>query len=228
MSPEITCLIVSPCKPDYVKEAINSVLIQTFQDWNAILIDSGHLYNSGFFSWVTDPRFTIIPSGESPQMRNRISMAPWCFNECFRRGLVHGKYVTYLCDDDIWYDNAFSTFIEFSKTCDTVDAMYASQDVAMHDNKGGRFVVGERRAVNVMGLAAQAELLNCKVDYLQFCHSRRIVQKHSIFWPESRNTETHADGVFMDMIGRYVPVYPIDIKVGQNRRTPLSTYVPTS
>jgi hypothetical protein len=46
------------------------------------------------------------------------------------------------------------------------------------------------------------------------------------YWPEDKATESHADGLFMERIGAQVPIYPIDIKVSQNRRTPRSTYVP--
>ena len=46
------------------------------------------------------------------------------------------------------------------------------------------------------------------------------------YWPESKDTEKHADGLFMERIGELVPIHPIDVKVSQNRRTAHSTYVP--
>src|SRR5207244_112763 len=36
----------------------------------------------------------------------------------------------------------------------------------------------------------------------------------------------HADGIVMERIGEHTPIYPIDVKVSQNRRTLQSTYAP--
>lgn len=224
--PEITCLVVSHNKPDYIKEAVNSLLAQRFQEWQAVLVDSGVLYDAGFFTWIQDPRIELVRSKETQEIRSTRAPAPWCFNECFRHGLVKGKLVTYLCDDDVWYDNAFEVFVTYWKHHPEAEAMYASQDVSIHVN-GHRYTIGERRAVHVMGHAA-GRYLDCVVDYLQFCHTLKVLDKlRGDYWPEHKITETHADGVFMDRVGAVTPIHPIDIKIGQNRRTPKSTYKPS-
>jgi hypothetical protein len=71
--------------------------------------------------------------------------------------------------------------------------------------------------------------MDCVVDYLQFCHKKSLLDiiGGNEWWSESKDTESHADGIFMERCGRHVPIYPIDIKVSQNRRTPKSTYVPS-
>ncbi len=46
---DISILILSHNKPDFVKEAVQSVLDQTHQNWEAILIDSGVLHGRGIF-----------------------------------------------------------------------------------------------------------------------------------------------------------------------------------
>src|SRR5215471_14393560 len=115
VEPPITILVVSHDKPLLLPEAMESVLSQTFVDWQCILIDSGELYDRDFFanfSWSRDPRVRVIRSHETPALRRRKAMAPWCFNECFRSGWVQSKLVMYLCDDDILYSNAFSTFVD--------------------------------------------------------------------------------------------------------------------
>lgn len=224
--PEISCIIISHNKPEYVKEAIQSVLNQTFQDWQAILIDSGVLYDIGFFDWIKDERMQVMRSTENEEVRSLLSPAPWCFNACLRSGLVKSNLITYLCDDDIWYDNAFEVFVNYWKDHPDIDAMYASQDIAVHEPSGTRYITGERRAMQIMGKAS-GHYMDCVVDYLQFCHTLRILSRMNEYWPEHKITEHHADGVFMDRIGALVPVYPIDIKVSQNRRTPKSTYSPS-
>ena len=50
--PSFSIIIVSHNKPKCVKEAVQSVLDQTHQDWEAVLIDSGVLLEQGFFDII--------------------------------------------------------------------------------------------------------------------------------------------------------------------------------
>jgi hypothetical protein len=198
-----------------------------------LVVDSGILYDQGYyesFSWSTDERLTFIRSTETDETRRTKAMAPWCFNECFRNGMVKGEIVMYLCDDDILYPNAFQTFASYAESRPDAEAMYASQDIGVIYSNGWRAVVGERRAVGIGGKCVSGRTMDCQVDYLQFCHRVRLFNKFSDseFWPEGKDTESHADGVFMEKCGAITPIHPIDIKVSQNRRTPTSTYGPSS
>lgn len=228
ISPKITCILVSHNKPQIVKEAIDSLLNQTLIDWQGIIVDSGILYDNNFFDYIKDERITVIKSDESQSMRSSLAMAPYCFNLCLRRNMVKGHFVMYLCDDDVLYHNAFQTFINFAEENPYQShAMYASQDLTVIKSDGSRIHSGERRAIDKVGKCVGSPM-DCKIDYLQFCHSREILEKISFpYWPEGLDTKEHADGIFMDKIGEIVPVYPIDIKLSQNRRTPWSTYKPS-
>jgi hypothetical protein len=142
--------------------------------------------------------------------------------------MVRGEVVMYLCDDDILYPDAFHTFASFFQTQPEALAAYASQDVGVIYPNGHRAVVSERRAVGMAGRCCNGRTLDCQVDYLQFCHRKSLLDKFdgNEWWNEGKGTESHADGVFMERCGTYTPIYPIDIKVSQNRRTPTSTYGP--
>jgi hypothetical protein len=133
-----------------------------------------------------------------------------------------------LCDDDVLYPNAFETFVSYTKFNPNVQAMYASQDVGVIYPNGWRAIVGERRADHVGGSCVQGKQMDCVVDYLQFCHRKDLLKffPSDEYWPEGKEHESHADGIFMERCGLHAPIYPIDIKVSQNRRTPQSTYVP--
>ena len=91
-------------KPACVAEALASLASQTFSDWEAIVFDSGVLYDQAFFEklpLMADRRFRLVRSWETEELRRTKTIASWCQNECFRKGLVRGHYVTYLCDDDL-------------------------------------------------------------------------------------------------------------------------------
>jgi hypothetical protein len=227
----VSCICVCHNKPDVTHEAIGSLLGQTFPDWEALVVDSGVLYDAGYydrFPWRADPRIRLIRSHESDETRRTRAMAPWCFNECFRRGLVRGDLVMYLCDDDVLYPRAFETFVAYCRKSPGARAMYASQDVGVIYPNGWHAIVGERRATWPGGRSCDGRRMDCEVDYLQFCHRADVLKLFSDdeYWPEAKDTEEHADGLFMERVGAHVPIHPIDVKVSQNRRTARSTYVP--
>src|SRR5262245_45426853 len=222
----VTCICVCHNKPELAHEAIQSILDQTYPHWQAIIVDSGVLYDAGYyeqFAWRYDPRVTLIRSVETSELRRTKAMAPWCFNECFRRSLVQGDLVMYLCDDDILYPNAFASFVAYCTQHPEAMAMYASQDLGVIWPDGQRTIVGERRAIGPGGKCCNGRLMDCQVDYLQFCHRAEVLRTFpDEYWPEAKDTEKHADGIFMERIGEKVLIYPIDVKVSQNRRTPNS------
>jgi hypothetical protein len=229
----VSCLLVSHDKPEWCMEALQSVLAQSYRQWECLVVDSGVLFDAGYFKpFLTESRFKIIRSTETIEMRRTKAMAPWCYNECFRQGIVNGDLVVYLCDDDLYYANAFQTFVDYAVANPHISAMYASQDYAVIHNDGRRVIAGERRAQAMGGICCSGRLLDCQVDYAQMSHRRSVLYRikgneSREWWPEGKGTEDHADGIFMERIGSVTPFYPIDVKVSQNRRTPKSLNCPS-
>jgi glycosyltransferase involved in cell wall biosynthesis len=219
-------------KPDITHEAIQSVVQQSYHNWELVIIDSGVLYDQGYydkFPWINDGRVKLIRSTETEETRQTKAMAPWCFNEAFRNGWATGDLIMYISDDDVLYPQAFDTFVSYVKFNPNALAMYASEDVGVIYPNGWRAIIGERRADHVGGSCVQGKRMDCVVDMLQFCHKKELLNffPNDEYWPEGKEHESHADGVFMEKCGSYVPIYPVDIKVSQNRRTPNSLYNPS-
>jgi glycosyltransferase involved in cell wall biosynthesis len=229
----VSCICVCHDKPDTTHEAIQSIINQTYPHWEALVVDSGVLYDAGYydrFAYRFDSRVKLIRSDETDEIRRTKAMAPWCYNECFRKGLVSGDLVMYLCDDDVLYPHAFATFVSYCNQNPLAKAMYASQDVAVIYPNGWRALVGERRANTPGGKFCNGRRMDCHVDYLQFCHKAEVLPllAGDEYWPESKDSESHADGIFMERVGEHVTIFPIDVKISQNRRTPQSANIPVS
>jgi FkbM family methyltransferase len=226
--PFLTCIVLSHDKAPYVGEAIDSLVTQTFSDWEAVLIDSGVLFDQGFFDRIPllrDPRFRVIRSKETEHLRRTKTIASWCFNECFRHGLARGEFVTYLCDDDLYYPHAFQTFHDHVQMHPETMAMYASLDRTGKTASGKTFhFQPPLLATEVKGSCCDGGKLDCQVDYLQLCHKVELLGRFPSdeYWPEDRAVVRHADGLFLERIGSLVPIYPIKAKIGQNRKVPSS------
>ena len=223
---DVSIIIVSHHKPESVREAVQGVLNQTHQNWEGVLVDSGFLLNQGFFGYVQDSRLKIIPSGETPLMAKTTNMASWCCNKVLNSRLITGELVMYLCDDDLLYPEAFETYWNFYQQNNRVpQAMYASQDIGLVDPDGKTQVVGRRVADRPGGRSCKGRKLDCQVDYLQFCHSAKILErfreayKTTQYHSEDKRDAHHADGIFMEQIGALTKVYNIDKVLSMNRRT---------
>jgi spore maturation protein CgeD len=227
--PDISLIIVSHNKPVFVKEAVQSVLDQTHQNWEAVLVDSGILFEQKFFDYVSDPRIKVMPSGETRELAASLLITSWCFNRVLNSGTLRGELILYLCDDDLYYPEAFATFwnyyIEHNRE---PDAMYSSQDIGLVDQSGRTQIIGQRIARRPAGKFCRGAKLDCKVDYLQFCHSARILEKYrsaygtNEYHTEDRSQRHHADGIFMERIGQLTTVHPIAKVASINRRTATS------
>lgn len=229
---DLSVIIVSHDKPRFIREALKSVLDQTHQNWQAILVDSGVLLNQGYFKEYTDPRLQIIPSGETRALAQTKNMASWCFNNVLRSGVLTGELILYLCDDDLLYPEAFSTFWNFYTANDRKpQAMYASQDIGVVAGDGPAKIIGHRRADRPAGKFCRGRRLDCQVDYLQFCHSAAIlddyrkVYKTDEIHSEDKRDGYHADGIFMERIGALTKVCNIDKVTSLNRRTASSVNI---
>ncbi|HTU20965.1 MAG TPA: glycosyltransferase family A protein [Gemmataceae bacterium] len=225
--PFFSCILLSHDKAAHVGEAIDSLLAQTFRDWEAVVMDSGVLHDRGFFSSLPamkDPRIRLVRSWETEETRKTKTIASWCFNECFRKKLLGGQYVTYLCDDDLFYPNAFQAFHDYAQAHPDAKAMYASVDMTGVSADGEKLSFRELLAEEVKGSCCGGGPLDCHVDYLQLCHKADLFDlfPEGDFWPEDREVIQHADGIFLEKIGNLVPIYPIPVKIGENRKVPLS------
>lgn len=233
--PDFSIIIISHNKPDLVKQAVQSVLDQTHQDWEAVLVDSGVLLRQGFFNYLKDPRIKIIESGETPEIAKSRNMASWCCNRILNAGTLRGELIMSLCDDDLLYPPAFATFWKFYIEHNREpQAMYASQDVGFVDAQGKVVVVGQKVADEPAGRFCNGRKLDFEVDYLQFCHTQPVLARYrevygtTEYFSEDRAHATHADGIFMENVGAFTKVYNIPEVLCMNRRTPDSINYPAS
>ena len=223
---DFSIILVSHNKPKYVKEAVQCVLDQTHNNWEMFLVDSGVLLQKGFFDYVTDKRITILSSGETSEIANSKNMASWCFNKILNSDKLTGELIMYFCDDDILYKNAFEIFwMYYVEHAREPQAMYASQDVGLVGLDGTTKIIGRRIADRPAGRYCKGKKLDCRVDNLQFCHTRAILGRlkdvyHTTqYHSEDKNDAWHADGIFFEQVGSLTKVHNINKLVSMNRRT---------
>ncbi len=224
--PDFSVIVLSHNKPRFAKQAVQTLLDQTHGNWEAVLMDSGVLLNQGFFEYLKDPRIKIVATGETPDMPKTKNMAGWCFNQWLNSGQVKGELIMYLCDDDLLYPEAFETLWKFYVENDRApQGMYASQDIGLVTPDGKTQVTGHRIADRPAGRFCNGRRLDCQVDYLQFCHTFKILEKFkevyktTQYHSEDKRDCHHADGIFMEQIGAITKIHNVEKVLSMNRRT---------
>jgi ADP-heptose:LPS heptosyltransferase/glycosyltransferase involved in cell wall biosynthesis/2-polyprenyl-3-methyl-5-hydroxy-6-metoxy-1,4-benzoquinol methylase/cytochrome c-type biogenesis protein CcmH/NrfG len=130
-SPKISLLMSTYNRPQYLKDALRSVIAQSLKDWEVILINDGGVDVSDIVAEIGDNRIKYIKdtvnSGKAVRM-----------NQCLE--MAKGEYIAYLDDDDILYPNHFE---ELSKALDADSGIGAAYSDLygvqfMKDEKTGR------------------------------------------------------------------------------------------
>jgi spore maturation protein CgeD len=101
--PKVSVLLTTYNRPDMLEEAIKSVLDQTMQDFELILLDDN--------SDQTDQLALLYEYWDHPKVRlykddvsnnNRRDKTRYAVLANIGISIARGKYITYLCDDDLY------------------------------------------------------------------------------------------------------------------------------
>ena len=90
--PRVSAIITTYNRKDFVQEAVDSVLAQSYGDWELIVVDDGSIDGSGEALQRYGERLLY-----SYQENHGVSMAR-------NRGLelAQGEFIAYLDSDDLW------------------------------------------------------------------------------------------------------------------------------
>jgi glycosyltransferase involved in cell wall biosynthesis len=109
----ITCIIPTRNRPDYVREAVESVLRQTHKNLELVIVDDG----DALVMPIVDERMRVLKSRKAGAVAARnLGVAA-----------ARGEIIAWLDDDDIWGGSAFLE--------DCVDAIHYGSDFVFGDGE---------------------------------------------------------------------------------------------
>ena len=104
--------VIMPCynAEAYISQAIESVVNQSFKDWELIIVDDGSTDRSALIAeeWAQkDSRLTLVRKANGGSASAR--------NEGIR--LAKGNYLSFIDSDDLWHEDFLSVMLENIKKC---------------------------------------------------------------------------------------------------------------
>lgn len=218
-SPQITTVILtSHVQPELVHEAIASVLAQTSDAWQLVIVATFKGVPVDAFSrYLTDARVSVVDTGEGRSWYNGPRGQAHAINAALREGRVRGDLVSCLSDDDRLAPG-------------WVAAVQAA--AADHPDQCAWWGMGERWALTADGVGRRLGLLLAG-GVIDADHPGRgridggqVVLRRSswVDWPEAADLASQADGYWLDDLARDTPIHPVGALALIHRNTPLSTF----
>lgn len=195
-SPRVTILLTTYNRPALLEVALQSVLDQTFGNWECIVLDDNSdneeqklvLESEEFF---TDKRFKLYVSDVKPEDRKKTARYATLINTGLK--MAKGEFITYLCDDDFYYPDRLLRMVEFLDTHPEASVVYGRQQVITITN--GQEELALRNPNQVLDNA------NCQVD-----HSSVMMRKTAVDtvgdWDDSPEWWGGADGQYWEKLGK--------------------------
>jgi spore maturation protein CgeD len=216
MNPKVTVILTSYNRPQLLAEAIDSVVAQTFTDWELLVMDdkSGPEVYQVLANYLKDPRIITFNSHVSDEDRYATARYATLINLAFRNAT--GQYLTYLVDDDKYYPDRLQVMVDYMDAHPDHEVVYhALENIDMDGNPGG--IRGVKGILD--GETEETQAFNY-VDHNAVMHTRQAF-KDARGWYDVPGVWGGADAYFWRRLNeagyKFYPVGDNDHPLGAKR-----------
>ena len=127
--PTVSVIIPTYKRAAYLKEAVESVLAQTFEDWELIVVDDGSPDNTGEIVETLrqrDHRIRYI----------RQSNGGWCAAQNIGVSHAKGNYIALLDNDDLWLPEKLNVQVSFMESHPEIGFCYTRFQIYRETENG--------------------------------------------------------------------------------------------
>jgi spore maturation protein CgeD len=204
---KISVIITSYNKPNTVGKAIESVLNQTYGNWELFIMDDNS--NQGTVQvikkYLTDKRIYYFNSFIEDGERYKTTRYATLINEAIPK--TSGEYITYLTDDTLFLPHRFKIMVGLLENNPKIEIVYSQQLIKWLDEKGRFKREMTRYTKGILTNAAE------KVDHCSVMHTRNILKKikgdFGNYWDDDPTYWFYGDAAFWNRVSKYGHFYPI-------------------
>lgn len=232
LAPSVTILVTSHMKP-YLRGLLESVLAQTRTDFEAVVLDSGQWIGRGdeiakqmagiHQDYAAHPLVWWTTTGERPGLPERACPSPWAVNQAISAGVVRGRYMCIVSDDDLYRPDFIARMAGHLDEHEPVQAVWCGMD-CFRVRDGHREYTGTIPATGPRTVGG----FDCLVDGMQVMYRASLLEKIAAPWLDENpalDSCRHADGLWLERVAAAAgTVDAIAEVLCEHQFTPLSTY----
>lgn len=152
MKPEVSIILTTCNRQIYLRQAIGSVLAQTFTNWELLVVDDwstdGSFEMAYRFSKI-DERIRVLETDLPPHGQIEICRYAHNINQAAKQ--AQGEFFGYLCDDDLYLPWHMEACIQKLKKSPEIDVVY--DQAAVYGKADGEWKVLKK--IGVCGITRQ-------------------------------------------------------------------------
>ncbi|MDY7223905.1 glycosyltransferase family 2 protein [Halalkalibacterium halodurans] len=205
---KVTVILTSYNKPNTVGAAIESVLSQSFQDWDLWIMDdaSNEETQQVIDSYMLYPNVYYYNSQVKDEERHKSTRYATLINEAISRST--GDYLCYLTDDNYYLPERLQKMVQYLDRYPSVDVVYSKQLVRTVDNQ---LITQAERIRPTKGTIRYAENI---VDHCSVMHRRSLAEKvyetYGSYWNDDPICWHNGDAFFWNRLSAFALFYPIN------------------
>jgi glycosyltransferase involved in cell wall biosynthesis len=198
---KVSVIMTSYNRPEYIKNAIESVLHQTYPNFELLIMDdNSDKQVKDFIETFNDPRIKKYYSDVTEEDRYKKTRYSVLINKALE--MADGDYITYITDDSWYYPARLETMVNYLNS-NGAAICYGGQNIFLDNKKEKKFeLIGDRKPTKVL-----SDLVY-KADHCSVMHTKRVTDEFK--WEESPKAWRHGDAYFFKEVAKKYKFYPIE------------------
>ncbi|HLH52263.1 MAG TPA: glycosyltransferase [Verrucomicrobiae bacterium] len=192
-APLVSVIVPTYNRPEQLKQALQSILNQTFQDFEIVVVNDA---GSDIGSVVTP----LNQQGNIVALRHETNRGLAAARNTGIRA-ARGRYIAYLDDDDLFYPNHLETLVEFLRAHPATVA-YTDANQALQQLENGSWTVTERKVVYSNDWNNDEVLVRNLAPVICFMHEKQALEKSGWF---DETLDRHEDWDLWIRLSRQLP-----------------------
>ncbi|WP_310829675.1 glycosyltransferase family 2 protein [Paenibacillus pedocola] len=220
---KVSIIMTSYNKPGYIAKSIQSILNQTFTDFELFLMDDNS--NSETLTviepFLKDKRIKFYQSNIQT-MGQRVEKVRYA--ALINEALLHasGEYISYATDDNCYRNTRLEQMVDYLERSPSVMIVYSASLVNYLNEKNEVTKQQLRPAKRVVPVAP------CQIDHCSVMHRSSILpviqEKFGSYWDENPEFYRIGDARFFWRLNHFWDFYPIEEVLDDNYITELSIH----
>ncbi len=210
-------------KPGYITKSIQSIVDQTFTDFELFLMDDNSNSETikAIEPFLKDKRIKFYQS-DIQTINQRVEKVRYAalINEALHK--VSGEYISYATDDNCYRKNRLKKMVDYLESDQSVMIVYSASLVNYFNERNEITKQQLRPAKRIVPVAP------CQIDHCSVMHRSSILpvikEKFGSYWDENPEFYRIGDARFFWRLNQFWDFYPMEDILDDNYITELSIH----